>query len=330
MRVGMNPQKEEKKLKLTIIHRIIVVVYIPQLSGFYKDSFEVFKLCINSLHSSINNKAAITVVNNGSCKEVYTFLDDHYNSGKIDTVIHHKTNIGKIDAQIGAARGAREPLITLTDSDILFKKGWQENVENVFSSFENVGSVSPIPVKGLWTFTSSTLKNIILRKYKFNHECIPENFEDYNKFLQSINWDVETDKNIKFPVISTKVGAKAIVGSAHQVLTIDRNILFETTPIEPSLTLVGGNSEMLYVDEPIDRSGRLRLSTYNNYAYHMGNTIESWMFDVLNNNEQNIAVNTSTFNLQNIVYQRNLKHKSYSFRKRVIKIIFKKLYGNRN
>jgi hypothetical protein len=36
----------------------------------------------------------------------------------------------RIDAQIGAARGVREKLITLTDSDILFVKGWQEKVED--------------------------------------------------------------------------------------------------------------------------------------------------------------------------------------------------------
>jgi hypothetical protein len=328
MRVGMNPQKEEKKITMVTHHRIIVVVYIPNEEGFYENSLSVFKTCLDSLVSTINSKATITVVNNGSYEKVSELLELYFKEKKIDTLISHNSNIGKIDAQIGAARGAREKYITLTDGDILFVKGWQEKVEEVFSSFENVGSVSPIPVRtGLYAGTSSVLKQILLRKLKFKFVSIPENLRNYNMFLSSINWDLETDKNKNWPVVESK-GNKAIVGSAHQVLTIDRDILFMTSPSNPSLTLVGGNSEHNYVDVPIDKSGKLRLSTFNNYAFHIGNKLEDWMIEVQQRNSENTIFSKSEFNVPASydLFNSKIKNKLYNVRKKGIKKIFSFLY----
>ena len=328
MRIGINPQKLEKKIELTTYHRIIVVVFIPELKGFYEKSFEVFKLCINSLISSVHNKTAITIVNNGSCSEVSSFLNEYLRLNKIDTLIHHSINIGKIDAMIGAARGVREKLITLSDSDILFKGEWQKNVEDVFTKFNNVGSVSPIPVRQTEYYgTSSTLKQILLKKIKFNRVAIPENFDDYNKYLQSINWNLEVDPLVKWPVISNN-GFKAVLGSGHQVLTIDRDILFTTVPTFASLTLVGGSSEYDYVDIPIDRANKLRLSTYNNYAYHMGNTPEKWMEDIVFENKNSRS--TSDLFLSDIkktryFFNKTISYKFYRFKSRLIKKMFKKV-----
>lgn len=324
----MNPQKEERKITMTTHHRIVLVVYIPNEEGFYEKSLAVFKTCLDSIISTINSKAAITVVNNGSFEKVSTLLDLYLKEKKIDTLVSHNTNIGKIDAQIGAARASREQYITLTDADILFVNGWQENVEEVFAAFKNVGSVSPIPVRtGIYSSTSSVLKQIVLKKIKFRFIPIPENHHNYNKFLESINWEKETDENNKWPVIENN-GVKAVIGSAHQVLTINRDILFTTSPSNPSLTLVGGNSEHNYVDVPIDKSGKLRLSTYNNFAFHIGNKLEDWMIaineenlktEILKNNQTSVEISSDLFNTQT-------KNKFYNLKKMVIKKLFSILY----
>lgn len=328
MRVGMNPQKEERKVILKTNHRIIIVVYIPNEEGFYKDSLNVFKLSLDSLIATTNSSAAITVVNNGSYEKVSDLLDQYFKEKKIDTLISHNLNIGKIDAQIGAARGAREKYITLTDADILFTNGWQEKVEEIFTVFPNVGSVSPIPVRtGLYARTSSVLKYIILKKIKVKFIPIPENLESYNRFLSSINWDIETNENMKWPVVEYN-NVRAIIGSAHQVLTIDRDILFTTTPSNPSLTLVGGNSESDYVDIPIDKSGKLRLSTFNNYAFHIGNTIEDWMLHVHSENDKT-KINMESSKLQGLshdLFNSKAKSKFYNLRKKIIKKAFSFLY----
>ncbi len=327
MRIGSNPQKSEEQIKLTTHHRIVVVVYIPNEEGFYKDSFEVFKICLNSLVSTINSSAAITVVNNGSHKKVIDFLNLYLESKKIDSLISHNTNIGKIDALIGAARGSREKYITLTDSDILFVTSWQENVEKVFSNFPNVGSVSPIPVRIAEMFgTSSVLKYILLRKIRFKSEPILENFVDYNRYLESINWDLEIKKDNKWNVVE-KNKCKANIGSGHQVLTLDRDIFFKKIPTNPSLTLVGGTSENDYVDFPIDKSNKLRLATYYNYAFHMGNKLEDWMVEKQKLNRKTDKIENEQFDFHSTDLNNSyIYNKYFGFKKKIIKKLFYLLY----
>ncbi|MFD2909784.1 glycosyltransferase family A protein [Flavobacterium ardleyense] len=329
MRVGINPQKEERKITMNTHHRIIVVVYIPNEEGFYQNSLAVFKMCLDSIIATTNPNIAITVVNNGSFVKVYNLLNLYLKEKKIDTLISHNTNIGKIDAQIGAARGSREKYITLTDADILFVKGWQERVEEVFCAFKNVGSVSPIPIRtGLYAGTSSVLKQILLRKLNFKFIEIPDNHINYNKFLESINWDLEQNDEGKWPVIEN-YKTKAVVGSAHQVLTIDRDILFSTSPSNPSLTLVGGNSEHNYIDVPIDKSNKLRLSTYNNFAFHIGNNLEDWMVAIQKKNveDQHIKFNRVKLELQSDdLFNTKINDKLYGLRKMIIKKVFSILY----
>lgn len=86
MRIGSNPQKQEKKVIMTTNHRIVVVVYIPNEEGFYKDSFAVFKACLDSLVATVNSNALITVVNNGSYSKVVELLAEYLKEQKIDTV----------------------------------------------------------------------------------------------------------------------------------------------------------------------------------------------------------------------------------------------------
>ncbi|MCG2419881.1 glycosyltransferase family 2 protein [Aequorivita sp. F47161] len=277
MRTGINPQKAEGLLELTTNHRIVMVVFIPELKGYYSDMFEVIKVSISSLINSIPRTSAITIVDNGSCGVTTDYIMSLYKEGVVDTIQMHKENIGKIDALMGAARTAREPIITLTDCDILFKKEWVMETIKIFNSFQNVGSVSPIPVRRSVTYyTFSGQEAILRKKLKFSFTEIPENFEDYNRFLQSINWDLEKSNKFLWPVVEEN-GNCAIMGSDHQVLTIRRDILFKYTPHNPSFTKVGKESEREYVDLAVDLSGKLRLSTYNYFAIHMGNKLEDWM-----------------------------------------------------
>jgi len=294
MRIGENPQKGESFIDLETNHRIIMVVFVPELTGYYQDMFEVIKVSINSLIKTIPKTSAITVVDNGSCKEVVSYLSKLFNDNLIDSLLLLKTNIGKIDALMAGARGAREPIITLTDCDILFKTNWVDETIKIFNSFKNVGSVSPIPTRtAVRYFTFSTQESVLRRKLNLKFESIPENLKAYNIFLESINWDKENDENKLWPIIY-KNNVKAVIGSDHQVVTLRRDILFNCTPSKPSFTKVGKESEREYVDLAIDLSGGLRLSTYHFYAFHMGNKLEDWMineYDVLEKKSEKIEVN---------------------------------------
>lgn len=331
MRVGMNPQKQLKKIDLVYTHRLIIVVFIPSLEGYYQNVFDVFKLCLASAITTINTKCAITIVNNASCQEVTNFLNDKLAAKKIDSVIHHNENIGKMDALIGAARGSREPLITLSDVDILFQFGWQSAVETIFASMKNVGSVSPISVRKSMRYgTTSTLQKILLRKVKLDFVPIESNFEAYNRYLKSINWEQEKEKKLKWPVISQN-GVKAILGSGHQIMTLNRLILHTTVPLEPSLTLVGNQSEFRYCDEPVDQSGGMRLATYHNFAFHMGNNVEDWMLKIQEDNlkkrksDKDVIVNVSKIFFQ----PKRRSRKLFLWKQRIIIKLFNVLYSHK-
>jgi hypothetical protein len=321
MRIGGNPQKDESFINLETNHRIIVVTFVPELVGYYQDMFEVIKVSINSLIKTIPSSSAITIVDNGSCPCVANYLINLFNGGLIDSLVLLKKNIGKIDALMAGARGSREPIITLTDCDILFKTNWVQETIKVFNSFKNVGSVSPIPTRTAVTYsTFSAQQAVLLNKLNLKFESIIENFEDYNVFLESINWEKEQDKTKPWPVIK-KNNIKAILGSDHQVLTLRRDILFNTVPSKPSFTKVGKNSEFKYVDLAIDLSRGLRLPTYHFYAFHIGNKLEDWMckeYDSLMKSSESIELKLSP----------KLKYKEintywYRFKKKVLKKVFK-------
>jgi hypothetical protein len=328
MRKGWNPQKQKSKIDLHYRHRVIIVAYIPNNHSYYDKVLDVFKTCLSSLISTINSACAITVVNNGSNKNLINYLNEEFSNGRIDQVIHHNNNIGKMDALVGAARSSREELITITDTDILFTTGWQEAVENVFDKFPKAGSVSPIPVQSnaLFYNTNTVLKDIVLKKLKYSLETIPENFEPHNRYLESINWEIKNNKNILWPVVESG-RCKAIVGSGHQVMTLRKEIFLKHVSTVPSRTLVGGNSEYLYGDEPTDKAGFYRLATYHNFAYHMGNTLESWMTNILANNTKQKTNIIRKFNFQIDYNDNQVNNIRYKIKKRVFKKLFKLLFS---
>jgi hypothetical protein len=332
MRRGSNPQKKVRKIDLLSRHMVIIVVFIPDDSEYYKGVFDVFKTCLKSLQTTINCHARIMVVNNGCNKVATDFINSEFERGGIDTVIHHKENIGKMDALIGAARSCREELITITDTDILFTSGWQEAVEEVFNYFPNAGSVSPIPVQhhALFYSTYSLLFDIILRKVKFKKVEIPQNFDDYNLYLRSINWKSKNDKSQLWPIIQ-KDNVRAVISSGHQVMTVKRFVFLKYSPTNPSRSLVG-NSEFEYGDEPTDKAGLWRLSTFHNFAYHMGNTLEDWMIKKLNQNKKNVIKQSDiqvSFNNQKNYNNNKLDTIAYKIKKKFVKKVFLKLYPNK-
>lgn len=331
MRKNWNPQKDARKIDVKVRHKIIIVVFIPENDEYYSEMFDVFKTCLKSLQSTINSQAQIMVVNNGSSEKVFNFINAQLQKGFINSVLHHEENIGKMDALVGAARSVREELITVTDTDILFTTGWQEAVERIFDNFPKAGSVSPIPVQAnaLFYNTNSVLKDIVLKKLQYRLRKIPENFEAHNKYLESINWGSKKSNDILWPVVSCNK-TDSIVGSGHQVMTLKKEIFLNYVPTNPSRTLVGGHSEYIYGDEPIDKAGFYRLATYNNYAYHMGNILEPWMIDILNKNSKIKNKNRLTFNNQVDCNKKIFLNISYKIKKLVFKKLFKLFYNHKS
>ena len=104
MRIGFNPNKDKILTASEYFHQVIVPVYIPNQEGYFKDSLQVLKYCLESLFKTSHNKTYFTVVNNGSCAEVKNYLDSLYQEEKLQELIH-TTGIGKLNAILKGLTG---------------------------------------------------------------------------------------------------------------------------------------------------------------------------------------------------------------------------------
>ncbi|NVK52992.1 MAG: glycosyltransferase family 2 protein [Flavobacteriaceae bacterium] len=273
MREGINPAKLDPYIEKKYYHRIIIPIFIPDFNGYFKNIFEVYKLCLESAWLTQHGKSAITVVNNGSCEEVNQWLNELHKEGKIETLISHSSNIGKVDAILGAARSCREDLITLTDSDILFKNGWQEAVEKVFLNFSKAGSVAPFPIsRHLYYYSTSTQKAVVQGKLSFSFEkATVQNLREIEQNYLCYNWSFEKEYDGLLPIVGSSSG-KAVLGSGHQIMTVRRDAIF-SMPYNPSFIKISSGSESNWIDKPIDDFGFWRLSTIDTMVQHMGNQL---------------------------------------------------------
>lgn len=290
MRIGQNPEKANKDIKIENYHRIIVPVYIPNFEGYFSNSFDILKLCIESLLLTIHTKSRITIYNNNSHKLVKEYIDNKYQESKfIDQVFHSKENLGKINAILAASKGNLEPLITITDADVLFKNGWQKAVETTFIGFPEAGMVSPVPSSKVYKmFTSNNWYYGFFKGSLMFQNVIDS--DAMHKFDLSLGNDKLMYKPIhlkKYLVLKNKKNKEeAVMGCGHFVATLKREV-FDIGSNKPAFIKIVGGVERVFIDTPNEKLGLLRLATKNNFAFHMGNKCEDWMYEEFNKLKMN-------------------------------------------
>jgi len=280
MRKNYNPHKDKKLVKSDYTHRIIIPVHISG-NEYAQDLLKILKITLQSLTKTIHKKTAITVVNNGSNQEVVDYLNNEFKNKRIHEIVH-TSSVGKLNAILKILRSVNEEIITISDADVLFLNGWQDETLKVFNNFLKVGVVGIVPQFKLYATNSYNLffDNFFSKKMRFTNVVNPNALK---KFYQSIGWNDDYNKDFLCTnlTLASKSGTKAIVGSGHFVTTYRKEV-FEYLPKENSNYLLGGGSERKYLDEPVLKAGGWRLTTNNNYAYHLGNVFEDWMDEELN------------------------------------------------
>lgn len=281
MRIGDNPSKSNFLIKIDSTHRVILSVYIPNLEeAYFVQSQNIFKLCLESLIYTIHNKTRISIIINGCCKEVQEMIYDYRNRFPIiDQIFDTRENLGKINAIYSIIKSNLEPLITISDSDVLFLNNWQKESYEVFRNFPQAGMVSPVPSsKGYLYSTGTTLYYGLFKgKIKFRDVQDSEAMDNFQKSVGSKLYDAIHLQ--KYLVIANQE-KEAVIGCGHFVATFRKEV-FENSPTQVCEFRVQGGSEEAYLDDPNDQSGFLRLATLGNHAYHMGNTPAPWMHEEL-------------------------------------------------
>lgn len=274
MRIGFNPHKDLPLEQSTYLHQIVIPVYIPNQESYYKDSFRIFQLCLESLFSTIHNRTFVTIVNNGSGVFIKEYLDELFVAGRIQELIHTQ-NIGKLNAILKGLVGNDIELVTISDADVLFLPHWQKETAKVFKHIPKAGVVGIVPQFKTYEANCGNVlfDNFFSKKLKF----IPvKNPNDLIRFYDSIGWTWEYNQDyLKYNLgLEINIDLTVLVGSGHFVATYKKDVFEEiTTYLGYKL---GGTSEG-YLDKAPLKKGYWRLTTYDNYAYHMGNVFEDWM-----------------------------------------------------
>lgn len=282
MRIGENTSKEQLININSSQHRVIIPLYIPHEKDYYKEAFTIFNLCIKSLQKTSNSKLKISVISNGSSNQINEKLMDLYQQEIINELIIERDAIGKLNSILKVLRTCEEKFITISDADILFDNNWEEKVMTVFENFPKAAAVSPIPVFRTQNhYTSNILFDYFFsKKLQFSKVANPEAL---TLFAKSIGWS-RLDEKWKDVIltISAKNNSKAVVGCNHCAVTYRREV-FDVIPKQNTNYKLGGNSEGVYLDQPPLFFDGYRLATEDNYAFHMGNTTEQWMYSVFDN-----------------------------------------------
>ena len=274
MRVGFNPHKDVCVEDSTYFHQVIIPVFIPNQKDYFRDSFEILKICLKSLFETIHKRTFITIVNNGSCNEIRDYLTELYENSKINEIIHTE-NIGKLNAILKGIVGNNIELVTIADSDVLFLEGWQDETAKIFKSVDKAGVVGLTPQFKMY---ESYCGNIIFDNlFNSNLKFLPvKNSEALIKFYDSLGWKRDYNSDYLRYALGLIINSdlNVLIGSGHFVATYKKDIFNE---IKSFIGFkMGGDSET-YLDKLLLHKNYWRLTTYDNYAYHMGNTVEDWM-----------------------------------------------------
>lgn len=276
MRKGINPQKQHSIAEAPYLQQVIIPVFIPHHTDYFKDSFKILQLCITSLIKTVHPATFISIVNNGSCNDVRVYLQQLAEEGKVQEVIH-TSNIGKVNAVKKAFQGHNFPIITVADADVLFLNGWQEATTAVFTSFKKAGVVGIVPQFKMFTSLSHNLlfDAFFSKKLRFTQVEEPAGMQ---KFYKSVGWDDDYKKVYlqKHLTLTAKNNTCAVVGAGHFVATYRQECL-HLMPKEADTLKLASSSDKAAFDTPVLKAGGWRLTTCRNFAYHMGNVVEEWM-----------------------------------------------------
>lgn len=285
MRIGVNPEKYKGEKNIILKHRVIVCFYIPNVfDDYYKGSVDVLHACLDSLINTINfETTCITLINNNSGAEVNSVVNKFIEKGQIEKYVHYSENKGKIYAIMNEIRGIYEPFVTISDADVLFIKGWEKAIFNVYKNFKKAGVVAPLPCSNLAFNHNNTvffdkILSLTLKKDKIVAD------KDCDIYLEGLGNDSLLNRNNRnfnwrtHQYFLKNKNEVAILGAGHFVATYRTELINKNNEF-PDFKFFNGYEDK-FIDNKADVKGYYRLSLHKTFAYHIGNRLDKNVADL--------------------------------------------------
>lgn len=272
MRLGQNPAKSIEHVPQPAPVTVAIVTYIPFLSGYYSESLDVLKVCLESLIQNTPQPYDLLVFDNASCPEVCSYLQAERDHGRIQYLILAGQNYGKGGAWNFIFQGAPGEFIAYADSDIQFSAGWLERSLEILQAFPQAGMVSARPLRTPAALYSSTLEwaqqagDVQIEEGSFIL------WETYREHVLSLGTSEEQAREwyaSRQDTRLTRQGIQALIGAAHFQFMVRKSVIQAFLPFKMDRPM----GQVRTLDDQINDAGWLRLATCEPLVRHMGNTL---------------------------------------------------------
>lgn len=278
MRKGQNPAKFVQTVAKPNNITVAVLSYIPYLNGFYAKSLEVLDTCLQSLRNETKLNFDLLVFDNGSCKEVQSYLLSEKDKGNIQFLFLSDKNLGKGGAWNIIFDAAPGDYIAYADSDILFHEDWLTKSKIILDTYPNVGMVTARPYITDQEFMTNTIKWA-----KETNEVDVEvgkliSRESITKFLLSLG---RTEEEITEEYESNDVykliynGLAAIAGASHWQFLTKKSVIQKFLPFDMSRPM----GQVNRLDKRMNEQGLLRLMTPEELVDNLSNSLDENSLD---------------------------------------------------
>jgi glycosyltransferase involved in cell wall biosynthesis len=192
MRIGTNPVKvKQPTLSPPKPVTVVIITYIPYLSGYYQYGLDVLELSLNSIWENTEEAFDLLVFDNGSCDKVREYLITQKDNNRIQYLILSSKNVGIPGAWNISFNAAPGKYIAFSDYDIYYFPGWLKEHLNIFERFPKVGMVTGTPIRPPIEYSSNTLEWAESQKEVEINRGVLQSWDDFRTHTKSLGMSKE-------------------------------------------------------------------------------------------------------------------------------------------